>query len=135
MTSLLRPSAWLRRVLFADAAVSLVTGLVMTLGASLLAPLTGLPAALLVPAGLALLPYAAGLIWLATRATVPAAALWLPVVLNLLWALDCAWVAFGGVFLPSVLGLAFVGMQALAVLVFAELEFTGLRRASGPATA
>jgi len=135
MTPLLHPSAWLRRVLFADAAVSLVTGLLMALGASLLAPLTGLPAALLVPAGLALLPYAAFLVWLAARAAVPAAALWLPIGLNLLWALDCAWAAFGGVFAPSALGLAFVGVQALAVLVFAELEFTGLRRASRAATA
>jgi len=135
MTSMLRPSTWLRRVLLADAAVSLVTGLVMALGASPLAPLTGLPTALLVPAGLALLPYAAFLVWLATRAAVPAAALWLPIALNLLWALDCAWIAFGGAFLPSVLGLVFVGVQALAVLVFAELEFTGLRRVRGPATA
>jgi len=135
MTSLLHPSAWLRRVLFADAAVSFVTGLVMALGASALAPLTGLPAALLVPAGLALLPYAAFLVWLATRAAVPAPALWLPIALNLLWALDCAWIAFGGVFLPSAPGLAFIAVQAFAVLVFAELEFAGLRRASRAATA
>jgi len=38
-------------------------------------------------------------------------------------------VAFGGVFTASAFGEAFLAVQVLTVLAFAELEFVGLRRA------
>ncbi len=81
-TTFVQTGSFLRRVLFADAAVSAAVGLLMALGATPLAPLLGLSSQLLVIAGLALLPYAAYLVWLATRRTVPRAAVWLPIVLN-----------------------------------------------------
>lgn len=128
------PSLFLRRVLWADAAVSAVVGLLMAAAAPWLESFTGLPVALLVSAGLALLPYAAYLVWLATRSAVPAGAVWVPIVLNAVWAVDCVgWIA-AGVPAPGVLGIAFLAVQALTVLVFAELEFIGLRRAA-PAAA
>lgn len=128
------PSLFLRRVLWADAAVSAVVGLLMAAAASWLASFTGLPAALLVPAGLALLPYAAYLVWLATRSAVPAGAVWVPIVLNGVWAVDCVgWIA-AGLPAPAAPGIAFLVVQALTVLVFAELQFIGLRRAA-PAAA
>jgi hypothetical protein len=102
----------------------------MAAGAGPLQRLTGLPANLLIPAGLALLPYAAYLVWAATRRTLPRAAIWVPIVLNVLWAVDCAIVAFGGAFAPSAIGLVFIAVQAVTVLAFADLEFIGLRRAS-----
>jgi len=128
-SNLIRPESFLRRVLLADAAVSAIVGVLMAAASDPLQALLGLPASLLVGAGLALLPYAAYLAWIATRAAVPRAAVWVPIVLNVLWAIDCLVVAFGGGYAPSVLGQAFAVVQVVTVLVFAELEFMGLRRA------
>ena len=57
--SSIQPTSFLRRVLMADAGISAVVGALMAAGAGPLQRLTGLPATLLIPAGLALLPYAA----------------------------------------------------------------------------
>ena len=126
--TLVRPGTFLRRVLLADAATSAAVGACMAGAAGPLQRLTGLPVSVLVGAGLALFPYAACLLWLATRPAVPRAAVWAPIVLNVLWAIDCAVLAFAGGFAPNALGLAFLAVQAGTVLVFAELEFIGLRR-------
>ena len=123
----------LRLALRADAAVSLAAGLAM---AGLHAPLSawlGLPATLLLPAGLVLLPYAAALWWLASRRQPPRGAVWAVIAANGAWAVDCAWVLWGGAFQPTGLGQAFLGMQALSVLAFADLQFFGLRRSVAPA--
>ena len=125
----IHPGLFLRRVLFADAGISAAVGALMAAGAGPLQRLTGLPASLLIPAGLALLPYAAYLVWAATRRAVPRAAVWVPIVLNVVWAVDCAWVGFGGVFAPNSYGDAFLALQVVTVLVFAELEFIALWRA------
>lgn len=130
MSRVIVPSPFLRRVLWADALVSAAVGAVMAAAATPIEALTRLPAGLLAPAGLALLPYAAYLVWLATRPAVPAMAVAVPIGLNLLWAVDCAWLAFAGPVSPTSLGLAFLGVQAVTVVLFAELEFTGLRRAA-----
>ncbi|UUX97683.1 hypothetical protein [Aquabacterium sp. J223] len=122
-------------MLQADAATSAACGALMAAGATPLAPLTGLPPALLVAAGLALLPYAVLLAWLSRQPRLPAAGLWALAAVNLVWALDCAWVAFGGRFQPTPPGLAFLGLQALTVLAFAELQVIGLRRSRRAAVA
>ena len=127
MSTHVHPILFLRRVLLADAAVSVAAGALMAAAAAPLAGLLGLPASLLATAGLALFPYAGYLLWIATRRSVPSAALWAPIVLNVVWALDCALVAYAAG--PSALGQGFLALQALTVLVFAELEFIGLRRA------
>ena len=126
----IRPDLFLRRVLMADAGVSAAVGALMAAGAGPLQRLTGLPPARLIPAGLARRPYAADRVWIATRPVLPRAAVWAPIVLNLVWAADCAAVAFGGAFAPTALGEAFLAVQVLTVLAFAELEFVGLRRAA-----
>ena len=128
MSRTIQPRPFLRRVLWADAAVSAVVGVLMAVAAPLIGDLTRLPAGLLLPAGLALLPYAAYLGWIATRPAVPVAAVWIPIVLNGVWAVDCAWIALAGSVAPNALGLAFLAIQGVTVLVFAELEFSGLRR-------
>jgi len=127
MSNPIQPSVLLRRVLWADAIVSAAVGALMALGAPALHGPLGLPVALLLSAGLALLPYAAYLVWLATRARVPRAAVWVPIVLNLIWAADCGLVLFGGSMLPTGLGEAFIALQIVTVLAFAELEYIGLR--------
>ena len=129
MSNPIQPSVLLRRVLLADAIVSAAVGALMALGAPALQGLLGLPSSLLMLAGVALFPYAAYLVWLATRTRVPRAAVWLPIVLNLVWALDCGLLLFGGLFAPTALGVAFIVLHVITVLAFAELEFVGLRRA------
>ncbi|MEP7101235.1 MAG: hypothetical protein ABI781_12045 [Burkholderiales bacterium] len=129
MSNPIQPTVFLRRVLWADAIVSAAVGVVMTLGANALQGLLGLPASLLALAGVALFPYAAYVAWLATRRAVPRAAVWAAIVVNVVWAIDCAFLLFGSGLRPTWLGEAFVVMQIATVLVFAELEFIGLKRA------
>ena len=126
--SLVTMSPLLRRALQADAVISAVAGVAMTLGASLLSELLHLPQTLLLAAGLALFPWAACLLWMASRPAVPRAAVWTVIVLNAVWIIDSAWVSMGGSYEPNLLGHAFIAAQALMVLVLAELEFMGLRR-------
>jgi hypothetical protein len=134
MRTAIVPTSFLRRVWWADAAVSAVVGAAMAGAAGLLAELVGLPARLLAVAGLSLLPYAAFLAWLATRQAVPRAAAWAPVLLNVVWAIDCVVLALmQAEAMPLRVG--FIAVQAVTVLVFAELEFTGLRRAPAAARA
>ena len=127
--SMIQPSSFLRRVLLADAAVSAAVGALMALGAGAMQAFLGLPAAMLTIAGVALFPYAAYLVWLATRATVPRVAVWVPIALNVIWAADCLLVLFATGLQPTLVGEAFVVVQVITVLAFAELEFIGLRRA------
>ena len=129
MSNLFQPSVFLRRALVADALVGATAGAVMALDAAPLQGLLGIPWALLMPAGLAFFPYAAYLLWLATRTAVPRAAVWVPIMLNLLWALECVGFALNASPPPTLLGEAFIASQAIAVLVFAGLEYIGLRRA------
>lgn len=121
-------TAFLRRALLLDAATCVGTGALLALAASPLAPLLGLPAALLFYAGLALLPIGAFMAWVGTRQSAPAAAVWLVVVGNALWVLASLFVLF--VFPSTMLGTAFVIAQAVVVAVLAELEWMGLRRTS-----
>ena len=51
-------------------------------------------------------------------------------MLNIVWAAECLFVIFGATAVkPTLLGEAFIAVQVVAVLVFAELEYMGLRRA------
>lgn len=126
---------FLRRALLLDAAISGATGAMLALGAGFADELLGLPTALLREAGIVLLPFAAALLWLATRSRMPRAAVWTVVATNGAWAaaslllLATPWVA------PTALGYAFVIAQALIVAGFGELQALGLRGAQRTATA
>ena len=124
MRNTIVPTSFLRRVWWADAAVSAVVGAAMAGAAGPIGELIGLPARLLAVAGLSLLPYAAFLAWLATRSAVPRAAAWAPVLLNVVWAVDCIALAV----MQADAGPLLIGFIAVQVLTFAELEFGGLRR-------
>lgn len=121
----------LRRVLLVDAAVSGTTGLLLALAAGPLAPLLGLPAELLRAAGASLLPFAAFLVVLARRASVPRAPAGAVVALNVLWVAASFALPLSGAVTPTAFGWVFVVGQALVVALFAELQYAGLRRASG----
>jgi hypothetical protein len=120
-------SRFLRRVLLADAATCIVTGLLMMFGSVLLGQFLGLPTELLRYAGISLLPFAAFLVYLGTRESVSHSAVWTVIVLNALWTLDSFLLFITGWVAPTELGYAFVSGQAVGVAVFAGLEYVGLR--------
>jgi hypothetical protein len=121
-------SSFLRRVLLADAAASAATGLLMLFGAGLSEQLLGLPRALLQYAGLSLLPFAAFIAYLATRENLSRTGSWAVIICNAVWAADSILLLLSGWVEPNRLGHAFIIAQALAVAIFAELEYFGLRR-------
>lgn len=123
-------SRWLslRPILLADAVVTGVTGLLMLLAARPLANLLDLPTALLRGAGLVLMPYVGVLLWLASRETTPRQAAWSVVAANIAWAVGCAVLLLGDWVDPNGLGIAFVVIQIVAVLAFADLQVLALRR-------
>ena len=92
-----------------------------------MAPLTGLPPALLAYAGEFLLLYAALVAFLSTRVPLPRPLVWLLVVGNLGWALACLLLLVSGSVAATALGTAYVLVQALTVCVLADLQFFGLR--------
>jgi hypothetical protein len=123
------PSPFLRYALIGDALASGATGLLLALGAGALTGFLGLPEALMRAAGLILLPYAAAIAVLGTRATVSRRAVWAVIAVNGVWVADSLILLASGWVSPTALGYAFVMAQALAVLVFAEAQYFGLRRA------
>ena len=123
-----RISTFLRRVLFADAATCAAAGLLMLFGAGLLEQGLGLPQELSRYAGVGLLPFAAFLVYLATRANLSQPVLWAVIVLNVLWAVDSILLLVSGWIEPTGFGYAFVIFQAFGVAMFACLEYFGLRK-------
>lgn len=125
-----RVSPFLRWALFADAAASGGTGLLMLLFARPLESLLGIPPDLMFNAGVFLVPYALFVGFLGTRPTLANWVVWTVIGANLLWAIDSILLVAGAWVSPTALGYAFVIGQALVVALFAELQFLGLRRSS-----
>lgn len=123
-------SSFLRRVLIADAFTCVMTGLLMLLGAGFLEPLLGLPATLLQNAGLALLPVAGFIAYVATRPQLSRRLVWLVIAGNAIWVADSIVLLMSGWVAPTALGQAFIVVQAVAVAVFAELEYFGIRKSA-----
>jgi hypothetical protein len=122
-------ASFLRRALVADAVISGSTGLLMLAGAGFLETWLGVPAALLRYAGLVLLPFA-GLVGVLSRSERPSrTAVWLVIGLNAAWVAGSVLLLVSGQLSPSALGTAFILVQALAVAVFAEMQYMGLRKA------
>jgi hypothetical protein len=110
-----------------DALTCLLMGLLLVSFADALAGLLGLPARLLLVAGILLLPCAA-LMYATARSHGPNRALaWLVVLGNVAWVL--ASIAVAATLAPTLPGLAFVLAQAGAVAVLAALELRALRGA------
>jgi hypothetical protein len=116
----------LRTALRVDAAVSGGLGLVSLAGAPLVSDLVGTPEAALRGVGGFLVAFGIALLVLAARAAMPVPLVWAVVVGNLAWVAASAAVAL---LVPlTVLGIVLVVVQALGVVVFADLEWWGLRR-------
>jgi hypothetical protein len=120
--------SFLRRVLLVDAVSSAAMGLALLLGADMLAGMLQLPARLLSEAGLVLLPFAAFVGFVASRAAPGRGAVWAVIALNVLWVIDSVVLLVTGWVAPNALGHAFVIAQAAFVAVLADLEYLGLRR-------
>lgn len=127
---MIHPSLFLRRALLADAVVSGAMALLLTFGAGILTSLLNLPEALLLESGLFLIAYAAFVGLLGSRAAMPKALVLLVIIGNALWTLASVALLLSGAVSPNLLGVAFVVMQAIAVGVFAELQFIGLRKSA-----
>lgn len=121
-------NGFLRRVLLLDAVSSGGMGLLALMFATPIAGLLNLPESLLTQVGLVLLPFAAFVGYLASRSTPSRLGVWIVIGLNALWVIDSILILATGWVEPNALGYAVVIAQALAVSVFAELEYVGLRR-------
>jgi hypothetical protein len=110
--------------------VSGAMALLLAFGADALTSLLNLPEALLLESGLFLIAYAAFVGFLGSRAAMPKALVLLVIVGNALWTLASIAMLLSGTVSPNLLGVAFVVMQAIAVGVFAELQFIGLRKSA-----
>jgi len=132
---MIQSSLFLRRALLADAIFSGVSAVLLALGAGALASLLNLPEGLLRETGLFLVVYAASVGWLGTRPSIPKPVVWIVIAGNAAWALASIALLFSGWVTPNLLGEAAVAMQAIAVGVFAELQYVGLGRSQDALTA
>jgi hypothetical protein len=121
------PSGFLRKALLADALASGALAVLQVAMPDALGRLLMLPRALLFETGVFLVAYTVLLVVLARSARVWPGLIMLVVIGNVGWALGCGMLPVAGI-QPNALGVAFLAMQAVAVLVFAALEFAGLKR-------
>lgn len=126
MSAIARPRL-LRLALHADAVSTGAVALVMSAAASPLSAWTALPVALLQGVGIALLPFAAWLAWLAQRPTRTAARV--VVAVNALYAIECIALPLLGWVQPNTLGVAFLLLQAVVVGGFAMCAAFALGKA------
>jgi hypothetical protein len=126
-------TSYLKKALLADAAISGAAAVAMMAGSAFLPPLLGLPAELLLWAGVAMIPFVAGLALVIRQNQVAAGVIVAIIAINIAWVLASLVVAFGPAFAPTLLGKVFVVAQAATVALFAELQIIGLRRARATA--
>jgi len=119
---------FLPRVMWADAVSCAGSGALQLAFTAPMARLTGLPADLLLGTGVFLLVYAAAAAWMATCPVPPRTLIGLVVVGNFGWAVGCVALLASGAVAVTMLGTVWVALQALTVVVLAELQWMGLRR-------
>ncbi|MHA6791916.1 hypothetical protein ACVGVM_00090 [Pseudonocardia bannensis] len=120
----------LRSALQLDALASGLLGIAAVTAAPLLTELLGISPGLLRGAGAFLVVFAAALLALGSRPVVAAGGVRVVVALNIVWVLGSLVGLAAGWSALTTLGLAFVLVQAGAVAVLADLQWTGLRRLS-----
>jgi hypothetical protein len=128
--SSIRPSTFLRRVLWLDAASCAGMGVLLATASGLLSGLLNLPAGLLRESAMVLLAFAALLAFLATRTHLARGAVWTVIVVNAIWVIDSIVLLFTGWVQPNLFGHVFVVGQAAVVAALAELEYLGLRKSA-----
>lgn len=126
--SLFASPRFLRNVLLIDATTGLGCGALQLCATAWLTSLTGLPSLLLQESGMFLLLLGVFLLWLSLRNPIPVAGVWCLVVGNLAWVAACVVLMVGPWIESTTWGLAYLGLQAVTVLLLAELQWMGLRQ-------
>lgn len=121
---------FLQRALIADAAISGASGLLLLFGGGVLAPILNLSPELLRYAGASLVPFTVFVAWMCMREQVSRGGAWVVIALNAAWVVASVLLLTTDLVAPSRLGVAFILVQAVAVAIFAEMQYTGLRRAT-----
>lgn len=122
------PSPLLRNVLIVDAAFSGASGVTLAAAAAPLAGLTGLPHALVLGAGVFLMPYALFVGSLGLRAMLPRGLVWFVVAGNALWVVESLVTLAQTA--PTQLGVAAIIAQATVVAAIAAGQAIGLKQSS-----
>lgn len=122
------PSLFLRRVLQLDAAATGATGVLLLGGTSLLHGLLNLPVPLMTYAGIFCVAWAVTLGLASVRKQLSRSFVWTIIWANAFWTLGSIALLVSGYVAPTLLGYTFVIAQALAVGVFAELQYVGLTK-------
>jgi hypothetical protein len=126
----IHPSRFLKVALLADALVSGLVAALQLLAGKLLTGLLALPAMLLLESGVFLVAYVTLLLVMARSQRLWSWLVLMVIVGNVGWALGCLGLLQLLPAAPSALGIAFLLLQAAAVLVFAGLEWAGWRTSS-----
>lgn len=122
-------SPFLRNTLLADATTGAIAAVPTIAASGFLSAILGIPAGLVFWAGVALLPVVAFLLAMARCSEVPRAWLLEIVVINGAWVIASFGILAFGLVSPNGMGILFIVAQALAVGVFAALQFSALRAA------
>lgn len=123
----LHTSLSLHGILKLDAGTCVGMGALLAIAAGPIAGLTALPGGLLFWAGLALLPIAAYMLWVATRDPVPISLAWTIVAGNVAWIAGSLLLLATPSLQPNALGIGFVAIQAVGVAGLTWLEWAALR--------
>lgn len=122
---------FLRNLLLLDAASCVGCGALQVFATGSASSMMGLAPGLLMETGVLLLVYACVVAFIATRNPVPRALVWLLVFGNLGWAVLCVGLLLSGAVHPTALGSGYVILQAVTVLLLADLQWFGLSASRG----
>lgn len=131
----IQPSRLLKLALYADAAGTASLAALQLALPSQLGEQLSLPVELVTESGIFMAGYAALLVYLANARRVWAAVVRFIAFGNVGWAAACLALAATSLVSPNGLGVAYLGFQAVAVLVFAWFELAGLRSSAAAAPA
>jgi hypothetical protein len=124
----------LRTTLVTNGISTALCGLALLVAPGPLAPLLGVPEpGVLAAVGAGLLLYAAGLFWTAAQQPISPAAAWTAIVMDVGWVIGSVALLEVGLLTP--IGSGLVSLVAAVVLVFAALQYRGVRRLTHPVAA
>ena len=121
--------SFLQRTILANAAFSGLSGLLLVLASGSIRQLLGLENGfILVFTGLVLMAYMPMLVWLSNQNPVPVHFAWEAIALDCLWVIGSLVLIFSDLVPLTSAGKWAVAITADIVLVFALLQYVGLRR-------
>ncbi len=119
----------LRHAMRGNAVFSAVTGVIALLFSGALSNLTGIqPAWMFVALGIGLLLYAADLAWVTSRPRLDPRFGWMAVILDLIWVVGSVILLLTDALAMTTAGNWLVAIIADIVLVFAVVQWLGIRR-------